>query len=310
MLITGWKTQLIFSLIILNNNLKWPQSYIKPNGIIHHQSDAAHKLFNQIDRYITNWVGYCHPSSIFLWSRSPVSAEDTLWMMSMRWNETPPDLQRDHLSIIWQLQHCLAVTEQRVCRCFLKSSAVSVISVSWGNRRDHGRWKKVPQSYSSLARLFVSAGILGDNVNWQIEGADFGFNTRVLCGFMYVFADEGRGGEFLCLNVTRATSVQSTLSLLSVCVRASACLTIHNSCWQRSQIPSQASERHRLSKWMRVRGKNCIAASRCLSWIALTEPGYLVWATRLNSTPTLSWLLRIRACVVFAGCSCASKRLV
>lgn len=36
---------------------------------------------------------------------------------------------------------------------------------------------------------------------------------------------------------------------------------------------------------MRVRGKNCTAASRCLSWIAVTELGYLVWATRLNSTP-------------------------
>lgn len=86
----------------MNHLVKWLLSYIKQNGIIHYQLDAAHKLFNQIDCYITNWVGYCHPSSIFLWSCSPVSAEDTLWMMmSMRWNETPRSpawSSEDHLT--------------------------------------------------------------------------------------------------------------------------------------------------------------------------------------------------------------------
>jgi len=90
------------ALTILNHLVKWPLSYINLNAITHYRFDAAHKLFNQIDCYITNWVGYCHLSSIFLWSRSPVSTEDTLWMMSMRWNETPhsPTL------VIWVSSNC------------------------------------------------------------------------------------------------------------------------------------------------------------------------------------------------------------
>lgn len=77
----------------------WSVSYVKPNGILRYQSDAAHKLFNQIDRYITNWVGYCHPSSIFPWSRSLRKILYGWWVCG---EMKHPDLRHDHLSILWQ----------------------------------------------------------------------------------------------------------------------------------------------------------------------------------------------------------------
>lgn len=81
--------------------ITWSVSYVKPNGILRYQSDAAHKLFNQIDRYITNWVGYCHPSSIFPWSRSLRKILYGWWVCG---EMKHPDLRHDHLSILWQLR--------------------------------------------------------------------------------------------------------------------------------------------------------------------------------------------------------------
>lgn len=104
-------------------------------------------------------------------------------------------------------------------------------------------------------------------------------------------ADEGWGAEFLCLNVTRTPSEVEVMTCVWVCAcaRAPAWLPIHNSRWQRSQIPSQASERHRLSKWMREGGGGGVGGlSRCIQMPVLNcsnRAGYLVWARRLNSTP-------------------------
>lgn len=127
MSITEWKIPITFSpvekkeaaLIILNHILVWPLSYIKPNGIIHFQSDAAHKLFNQIDRYITNWVGSCHPSSIFLWSCSLQKILYGWWVCG---EMKHPDLQRGHLSIIWQLYSPVS-SAQAAGNADVKSSA-------------------------------------------------------------------------------------------------------------------------------------------------------------------------------------------
>lgn len=129
------------ALIVLNHHIKWPLSYIKPHYIICYPLDAAHKLFNQIDRYITNWVGYCHPSSIFLRRCSPVSVEDTLWMMSIQWNKTPAWSSEYHLMAT--VGYCKLNVKNVRAAGNLKSSTV------WGN------WgsQQVKKSY---AKLFVA----------------------------------------------------------------------------------------------------------------------------------------------------------
>ena len=294
-------------------------SYIKSNAIIHHQSDAAHKLFNLIDRYITNWVGHRHPSSIFLWSRSLLSVVDTLWMLSVWWNETPRSPACGHLSIIWQLQWRSPCSSGRKGQRALLSPCQ--LRIFWGHSRSRGISGKFTQAQ---LWMFVSVAV-GFNVSWHTGKLSVQVYYHGNCRFMCALADEGSGAEFLCVNVTWTRPLwrkQHQCSRLWACVcvcvcvcacvcvclcvcvsvHSSAWLPIHKSCWQQSKIPSHASERHRLSKWMRARGKNCIAASRCRSWIAVTEPGYSVQAREHEFHSAACWLFHLVQSCDFGRC--------
>lgn len=179
------------ALTILNHLVKWPLSYIKQNGIIPYRLDAAHKLFNQIDRYITNWVGYCHPSSIFLWSRSPVSAEDSLWMMSAQRNEIP---ESPAWSSEYHLTSAALLATSEMKEMLIYFCASSARRGKWGSLQIKKR--KGTQAWRVGSGLFIFTA----DTYWKWVSR---FNTRVYCRFMCVLADEkGCGDEFLCLNVT------------------------------------------------------------------------------------------------------------